>query len=258
MPTSIGGLGSPLLSAGRIGPAPIPSGTAVRILTRKHVVGVSLILFMLSLVSAGSMTVLYHPSVAAGDFVSAHTARNIGFGAGVFGFSLVFLTVFYRHLAPFTAPVYAVAGGVFMSGLALGLEARYPGIALQSIGVSLAVFCTMLLLYATRLITVTRKVFTIVYAATSAIAIIYLMGFVLLFLGFQITFLHGAGTGAAFWFGFLVIVAASNLLIDFERIAKLEDIPQPECMAWYTGLSLMVTLVWLYISVLRLIANLRR
>jgi uncharacterized YccA/Bax inhibitor family protein len=247
--------GNPLLSTGRImsTPVPMPTHLPTETVTRGRIVRVTFSLFLLCLCSAGIMMSLFYEPVAA-----AHTARNLGFGGGVLGLSLVLLTRLYRQYAKYTAPVAALAGGVFMSGLALGLEVRFPGIAVQTVGITLAVFISMLVFYATGAIKVTRKFLTVVYTSTAAIAIVYLTGFVLILLGIPIPFLHGAGTGGMIWFSFIVIIASLNLVVDFQRIANLENTRQPECIVWYTGLNLLVTLVWLYISVLRLIANVRR
>lgn len=249
------GIGNPLLSMGRIisVSAPVPAHLPTSTVTRGRIVRVTAGLFLLCLVSAGIMVSLFYETVAAD-----YTARNIGFGAGVLGLSLVLLTVLYRQYAQYTAPVAAMAGGVFMSGLALGFEVRVPGIAVQTVGITLAVFLSMLVLYATGVIKVTRKFLTVVYASTAAIAIVYLTGFVLILLGISIPFLHGTGVGGMVWFSFIVILASLNLVVDFQRIVNLENTRQPDCIIWYTGLNLLVTLVWLYISVLRLIANIRR
>ncbi len=250
-------LGSPLFSMSRSLSAPVPKGVPLKLLLRGQIVGIVLMLFALSLVSVLGMVAVFYPYVSEGSIAAAETARNIGFGAGVFGLSLVFLTSFHRQYAPFTAPVYALAGGVFMSGLALGFEARFPGIAVQSIFLTLAIFCSMLFLYSTRIIKVTRQLMTFIFTATAAIALTYLAGFLLLLLGMPIPFLHAAGTGGTLWFGFIVTIAAMNLLVDFQRIEKLESRQHPAYMPWFVGLGLMVTLVWLYISVLRLLARVR-
>ena len=227
-------------------------------MARSQVVQACLTLFALSLLSSIGMVSFLYPAIAQGDRATAELARNIGFGAGVLAFSIAFLTMLYRHYAHLTAPVYALAGGIFMSGLALYFEARFPGIAVQSIFLTLVVFCVMLLLYATGLIKVTRKLLTIIYVSTASIALAYLAGFLLLLFEIRIPFLHGAGTGGVLWFSFIVVIAAMNLLVDFERINQLEGRNQPAFMPWYVGLGLMITLVWLYISILRLLANVRR
>lgn len=253
--------GNPLLTtAGRFSLLSFstPAGSRTRRLLRSQIRHVCVFLLLLTLLSAGAMIAVFYPAIAAGHTAMAETARNIGFGAGVLGFSLVLLTALYRTIAPLTAPLYAMTGGLFMTGLALGFEARYPGIAVQSIFLTLAVFSVMLLIYTTRMITVNQRFIAAVYAITTAIALAYLLSFLLLLLDISIPWLHGAGTGGILWYSFIVIIAALNLLIDFERIERLENRPHPHYMPWLVGLGLMVTLVWLYISILRLLARLRR
>lgn len=254
---AFGVLGSPLLNPSYKLTGPIPAGTIRQVMHRNRITRVVLILFALTLLSAAAMTAAFHFALTENPTVAA-TPRNIGFGGGVAAFSLTFLTTLHRHWAPYTAPLAALAGGIFMSGLALGFEPRFPGIAVQSIFLTLAIFASMLFLHAIRLVTVSRKLFTIVYTATAAIAITYLGGFLLALLGIHIPFLHGAGIGGILWFGFIVVIASLNLLVDFDRISRLEGRPYPKYMPWLVGLGLMITLVWLYVSVLRLLANLRR
>lgn len=253
------GLGSPLLNLPRsFKPISSPTEQPVfRLSLRQQMFSLGL-LFTLSLLAALAMAAYFYPSIASNDKVVANIVRNIGFGGGVFGFSLVLLTAFYRHWAPVTAPIYALAGGVFMSGLALSLEQRFPGIAVQSLVVTFSIALVMYTLYATGVIKVTRKLFVLIYAATVTIALVYLVGFIALLAGVSLPFLHGAGVGGMLWFGFIVVTASLNLLVDFRRIDNAIQRAQPSWMRWYLGLGMLVTLVWLYISVLRLIANARR
>ncbi|EIM64913.1 putative membrane protein [Desulfobacter postgatei 2ac9] len=255
---SLNSLGCPLLVFKKPIAKPIPLGTAERIMDRRHVIQVAVILFTLTLLSVAGMVTIFYSAIALGDHATAELARNIGFGGGVLGLSLAFLTMLYRQYAHLTAPLYALAGGIFMTGIALHFEIRFPGIALQSIFLTLAVFCIMLLLYATGTIAVTRKLIIVIYAATASIALAYLFSFLLIFLDFHISFLHGAGTGGTIWFGFIAVTAAINMVLDFERINQIEGRKQPVFMPWYVGLGLMITMVWLYVSILRMLATVRR
>jgi len=227
-------------------------------LSRSSVLWTLGLLLALSVLAAAGMIHQFYPGISEGDATTAHLARNLGFGGGVFGFSLVLLTRFYPHWAPLTAPVYALAGGVFMSGIALALEHRFPGVAVQSVILTLSIFLAMWTAYATGLVRVTRRLFVFVYAATASIALVYLVSLLLILTGVDLSFLHGAGTGGALWFGFIVVIASLNLLVDFQRLRQMVDRPSPAFMRWYVGLSLHVTLVWMYVSVVRLLANLRR
>ena len=252
------GLGSPLLNlpAGVRAVAAPPQPLSG--LTRTAVVRALAILFALSGLGAALMMIQFYPAVVLNDEGAAVLARNIGFGAGVFGLSLVLLTAIYRHWAPITAPVYAIAGGLFMSGLALALEQRFPGIAVQSVLITFGIMLSLYTLYVTGVVAVTRRVFVVTYALTATVALVYLFGFMLVLTGVSLPFLHGAGVGGMLWFGFLVVVASLNLLVDFRRIDLALRHPQPPWMRWFLGLSLLVTMVWLYISVLRLLANVKR
>lgn len=116
------GLGSPLLALGKSMAKPIPHGTPELVIDRRQVVQACLTLFALSLLASIGMVALFYPSITQGDLATGELARNIGFGAGVLGFSLTFLTMLYRHYAHIAAPIYALAGGLFMSGLALSLD----------------------------------------------------------------------------------------------------------------------------------------
>lgn len=260
--TLTAGLGSPFLAPRGlpIKPAPVPADRAARtlIMSRARVMQVVAVLLMLCLVAAAGMVVLFYPAVVAGDATQAELARNLGYGAGVVGLSVAALTAFYRWTAPWTAPFYALASGVFMSGLALGFEHEFPGIALQSLSLTFAVFLALWVLHGLGLIRVGRRLMVLTYTATAAIGLVYLASFALWLLGQRLPLIHEAGTGGILWMGFIVTVASLNLLVDFERIARLEGRLQPSYMPWFVGLGLMVTLVWLYLSVLRLLARVRR
>jgi len=259
MPYRISGLGSPLLNLPHwFKPMAAPHAKPVARLSLRQQFVISGFLFLLSLLMAVLMVAYFYPGILAQDKSAAQLARNIGFGGGVLSFSLALLTAFYRHWAPLTAPIYALAGGIFMSGLALAFEQRFPGIALQSLAITACIVLIMYLLYATGVVRVSRKLFVITYAATATIALIYLFGFLLILTGVSFPFLHGAGVGGMLWFGFIIVIAVLNLLVDFRRIDSALQHPQPPWMPWYLGLGLQVTMVWMYVSVLRLMANVRR
>lgn len=137
-------------------------------------------------------------------------------------------------------------------------ELEFPGIALQSLSLTFAVFLALWVLHGLGLIRVGRRLMVLTYTATAAIGLVYLASFALWLLGQRLPLIHEAGTGGILWMGFIVTVASLNLLVDFERIARLEGRLQPSYMPWFLGLGLMVTLVWLYLSVLRLLARIRR
>ena len=173
------------------------------------------------------------------------------------GFVIGIVTCFMPRIAPFTSPVYALLEGLFLGGLSAMLERSFPYIAAQAAGLTFGTLVIMLTLYKTRIIRVTEGLKTAVIAATAAIAVLYLVGFVLNMFGKQIPYIHSTG-----WIGigfslFVVGLAAFNLLLDFDFIEQGVCNGAPKYLEWYAGFSLLVTLVWLYLELLRLLAKLR-
>ncbi|UOD51443.1 Bax inhibitor-1/YccA family protein [Orrella daihaiensis] len=238
-------VGSPLLAH-----VPAPTRPSTVTLAVPKVIGATVWLLLLSCVSGYAIWFLF-----ADD---ATLARNFGFGAGVVAFSFAFIASLKPQLSTWLAPLYAVAGGLFMGGLAFAFEARYPGIALQTVLATACVFVVMLALYLAGWLRATPRFRLAVYVATAGIALAYLVAIVLSLLGMPVGWLREGSWGAVLWFGFVSLTAALNLVLDFERIDNLRRQPQPDYINWYVAMGLMVTLVWLYISILRLIANLRR
>jgi len=192
------------------------------------------------------------------DRQSVETIRNIGFGSGVLAFSIAFATHFAPTWAVISAPVASIAGGVFCGGLTFAAEQRYPGIAGQAI-IATSTVCGMLLVgYSAGLIQVTQRFRAITYVATASIAVIYLLSFLLLLLDTRLPIIHGAGWGGVLWSAFVVTIASMNLAVDFEKIDQVGKRKYPKYMEWYIGLGTIVTFVWLYISILRLLQRTRR
>lgn len=222
------------------------------LLAVRSVLMATLLLLGLAAVSGGVSWVLF------ADTVGARMARDVGLVAGVLSFSLAFVTRLQPQWSPLLAPAYSVSCGVFMAGLAYALEQRHPGIAVQAVLVSLTVFGVMLVLYAGRWLRATSRFRLVVYVATAAIVLVYLAALLLKLSGMPLTWLGNGGFGAVLWHGFVALTAALNLVLDFERIEHLARRTQPAWMTWYVGIGLMVTLVWLYVSILRLLASMRR
>jgi uncharacterized YccA/Bax inhibitor family protein len=173
------------------------------------------------------------------------------------GFGLAILTVFKPKLARVTGPLYAAAEGVFLGVISHAFDAWYPGIVVQAVMVTIAVFAVMLVLFATRVIRVTEKLRMAVIGATLAIALVYVVGLVVSLFGGNMPLIHDASP-LGIGFSLLVVgIAAFNLLLDFDLIEKGVAMRAPKYMEWYAAFGLMVTLVWLYLEVLRLLAKLR-
>lgn len=171
------------------------------------------------------------------------------------GLVMALATVFKKEWAPVTAPAYALLEGLALGGISAIFEQRYPGIALQAVALTFAVLGVMLFAYRTGIVKVTEKFKLGVVAATGAIFIVYLAGFVLSFFGIQMGFLYGNSLLSIGVSGVIVVVAALNLVLDFDLIETGVRQGAPRFMEWYAGFALMVTLVWLYLEMLRLLSK---
>jgi len=174
-------------------------------------------------------------------------------GGAIVGLIVGLITSFKPTLAPFTAPLYAAAQGLFLGGLSVIAEMKFPGIALQAIMATFGVFAAMLILYATRTIQATPGLVKFLSIAILGIMLTYLCSFILSFFGMSIPFLRepspiGIGIGL-----FITGVAAFTLILDFHQIEELSNQGAPKSMEWYGAFGLMVTLIWLYIEILRLL-----
>ena len=178
---------------------------------------------------------------------------------GVFGGLVVaIVTVFKKEWAAYTSPVYAVLEGLVIGGLSVAMEMRFPGIVIQAVGLTFGILAVLLLIYRTGLINVTQKFRMGVFAATGGVMLIYLVTMGLGFFGIHMPYLFQGGP-IGIGFSLVVIVIASlNLILDFDFIERGAERGAPKYMEWYAAFGLMVTLIWLYIEILRLLANLRR
>jgi uncharacterized YccA/Bax inhibitor family protein len=179
-------------------------------------------------------------------------------GASIGGLALAIATIVKKDWAPITAPLYALTQGVVIGFASAAFEARFPGVVLQAVGLTFGVFLGMLLVYQTGLIKVTERFRLGVAAATLGVLLFYLAGFVLSFFGVFLPPLFAGG-----WIGVavsvvVVVVAALNLALDFDAIARGVAQGAPKFMEWYGAFALMVTLIWLYLEILRLLGRLRR
>jgi uncharacterized YccA/Bax inhibitor family protein len=166
------------------------------------------------------------------------------------------VTIFKKEWAPFTAPLYALLEGLVLGALSAILEASYSGIVMQAVGLTFGVFLTMLVLYRTGVIKATEKFKLGVVAATLGVGVAYLISFVLGFFGVPMVLFGGGTIGIVF--GVIVVgIAALNLILDFDFIEEGAAAGAPKYMEWYGAFGLMVTLIWLYLEILRLLARLR-
>ncbi len=176
---------------------------------------------------------------------------------GIIGFIFALITIFKKTWAPVTAPIYALAEGLVLGGISATFELKYPGIVVQAIGLTFGTLFALLMAYRSNLIKATENFKLGLFAATGGIAIIYLVTFVLSFFGIRIPFIHESGLIGIGFSLFVVVVAALNLVLDFDFIEQGSYAGAPKYMEWYGAFGLIVTLIWLYLEFLRLLSKLR-
>jgi uncharacterized YccA/Bax inhibitor family protein len=180
-------------------------------------------------------------------------------GGAIGGFVVALATIFRKEWSPFTAPLYAGLEGLFLGAASAMFELRYPGIVIQAVGLTFGTLAALLLAYRSGLIKATENFKLGVVAATGGIALLYLANIGMRLFGFQgMAFIHeGSTIGILFSVG-VVIVAALNLVLDFDFIEQGVERGAPKYMEWYAAFGLLVTLVWLYLEILRLLGKTRR
>ena len=178
--------------------------------------------------------------------------------AAIGGFIVALVTVFKKEWAQITAPIYAFVEGIVLGAISALMEQRYPGIVAQAIGLTFGVLFSLLIVYKSRLIKVTENFKLGVVAATGGICLLYIVSMVMGFFGARIPFIHDSGPIGIGFSIFVVIIASLNLVLDFDFIEKGSEAGAPKYMEWYGAFGLIVTLIWLYIEILRLLAKLQR
>lgn len=176
----------------------------------------------------------------------------------IIGTILAFVTIFRNPAkAGTTAPFYAGFEGIALGGITVFAEAQYPGIGIQAIGLTFGILASLLFCYKSGIIKPTENFRLMIFSATMGIALLYLVSFIMSFFGSGIGFIHSNGMFGIGFSLFVVGIAALNLVLDFDFIEEGAEQGLPKYMEWYGAFSLMVTLVWLYIEILRLLMKLR-
>jgi uncharacterized YccA/Bax inhibitor family protein len=224
----------------------VAAGTS-GVMTLRGTVNKSAILLLLTLVGAA-----YTWSATRGGYASAGmTYAMIG---GIAGFVLALVTCFKQDWSPVTAPIYALCEGLFVGGISAAYEAKSGGITVQAVMLTFGTFAGMLFLFQGNILRATPMFMKIVIAATLGIFLTYLLGMILSFFHINLSIFGGGQIGLIFSL-VVVVVAALNLIIDFEFIQQsAESGAAPKYMEWYGAFGLLVTVVWLYVSILRLLA----
>ncbi len=178
-------------------------------------------------------------------------------GSAIGGMIVGLITSFKPTLAPFTAPLYAALEGFFLGAISNLFEMRFPGIAAQAVGLTFAVMFIMLGLYSFRVIRVTDQLTRAIVAATGAVCLVYFVTFLLGMFGVMVPSIFSHGPIGIAMSVLVVGLAAFNLLLDFDFIERSAAQGAPKSMEWFGAFGLMVTLVWLYLEILRLLAKLQ-
>jgi len=182
----------------------------------------------------------------------------IAIGGAIGGLVFALITMFKKEWAGVTAPVYAVLEGLFLGGISAIFEAQFPGIVIQATGLTLGTLASLLLLYKLGIIKPTENFRLMVVSATMGIGVLYLISFVMNMFGSGgIGFIHSNGLFGIGFSLFVVAIAALNLVLDFDFIEQGSEQGAPKYMEWFGAFALMVTLIWLYLEMLRLLSKLR-
>jgi uncharacterized YccA/Bax inhibitor family protein len=196
--------------------------------------------------------------------VMATFAWNEGPAAGGFvlvgaigGLIIALVTVWKQTWAPVTTPIYAAFEGLALGGISAVFESRFPGIVSQAIFLTFGTLAALLVAYQSGWIKATENFKLGVVAATGGIFFVYLISFILSFFGLNIPLIHGSGVFGILFSIFVVVIAALNLVLDFDFIERGAEQGAPKYMEWYGAFGLMVTLVWLYLEILRLLSKLQ-
>tara|TARA_B100001250_G_scaffold103450_1_gene87225 strand:+ start:2735 stop:3478 length:744 start_codon:yes stop_codon:yes gene_type:complete len=205
-----------------------------------HKTGLSLFLLML-----GATYTWANPSLSSIVLIPA----------SIFGLVLAFATIFKPVYGYITVPLYSIAQGLMLGGISWVFEAKYPGIVVQAVFLTFGTLASLLLAYLSGLIKATENFKLGVVAATGGIAVVYLINMVMSLFGSGISIIQNSSLMGIAFSGFVVIIAALNLVLDFDFIEQGSEMGAPKYMEWYGAFGLMVTLIWLYLEILRLLGK---
>ena len=193
-------------------------------------------------------------------FFTSNGAANLMpyvLGGAIGGLVVALVTVFKKTWSPVTAPLYAGLEGLFIGAISAMFEQRFPGIVMQAVGLTFGTLAALLIAYRSGLIKVTENFKLGVIAATGGIALLYLANIVMGFFGTSMPFIHESSWIGIAFSGVVVVIAALNLVLDFDFIENGVEQGAPKYMEWYAAFGLLVTLIWLYLEILRLLSKLQ-
>ena len=179
-------------------------------------------------------------------------------GGAIGGLVIALVTVFKKEWAPVTAPLYALVEGFFLGAISALYSHLYEGVVIQAVGLTFGTLAALLMAYRSGLIKATENFKLGVVAATGGIALLYLVSLGMRLMGFgSIGFIHESSMIGIAFSGFVVVIAALNLVLDFDFIEQGVEQGAPKYIEWYAAFGLLVTLVWLYLEILRLLGKLQ-
>lgn len=226
--------------------------SGVETMTIQGVINKTGLMLFLVLATAGWTWMKFYQ--AGGDPAAVSTWMMVGvFG----GFGLALATIFKKEWAPVTAPLYALFEGFFIGGVSSMFEAQFPGIVIQATALTFGTLFSMLVAYRSGYVRATEGFKLGVVAATGAVALVYLGSFILSFFGVNVSFIYGNGIMGIGFSLLVVVIAALNLVLDFDLIEQGAQRGAPKFMEWYCSFAMMVTLIWLYVEFLRLLSKAR-
>ena len=241
--------GNPVLRAGALERAARTAGSGV--MTLQGTIAKSALLVLLTAASAGYTWWHYTRADARG-------LPGVVIGGMLAAFVVAIVTTFKPQISPWTGPLYAVLEGLALGGISLIYQTRYAGLPMQAVGLTIATLAGMLVLYRLGVIRATERFRSVIVTATLGIMIFYLISIGLSFFGVGVPMISSA---TPLGIGFSVVVsalAALNLILDFDMIEQGVRERAPKFVEWYASFGLLVTLVWLYLELLRLLSKLQR
>ena len=191
--------------------------------------------------------------VRGGDLALASLLLVVG---AILGLITALVTVWKKHWSPVTAPLYALLEGLVLGGISAMTEAKYPGIAINAVILTIGTLVVLLAAYRVGILRATEGFKRGILAATGGIALLYLVTIILGFFNIQIPQIYAAGPIGIGFSLVVVVIAALNLVLDFDLIETGAKQGAPKFMEWYGAFALMVTLIWLYLEILRLLSKL--
>ncbi|MBN1184678.1 MAG: Bax inhibitor-1/YccA family protein [Bacteroidales bacterium] len=230
--------------------------TSDEVMTLNGTVNKTLIMLLLVMGAAAYTWNLFFKSIDPETGAVAGTVNGWMIGGGIGGFIAALVTIFKKTWAPYSAPVYALLEGLFLGAISAYFNAQFPGIVFNAVLLTFGILFFLLFLYKSRIIKPTENFKLGVFAATGGIFFVYLISWVLRLFGVSVGFIHDSGPIGIGFSLVVVVIASLNLVLDFDFIEQGAEQGAPKYMEWYAAFGLIVTLVWLYLELLRLLAKL--